>query len=120
MKASSEISLSAKELEIVKTNDENAIKEVFENYLSDIESLLNRYDHYAGTHGDICNAEIVEVFTGDDLGINVNYEVFYYFGCADQDTTSEEYMTIDIVVDYKNQTATLTGEDRAEREPDEY
>lgn len=97
---------------------EKLIKEVISEH--DILSLLNQYDYWAGTRGDIYSADIINMeINNEGHGyMEVEYEVHYYFGCDDMNTESEETMIIDI--EFQGNTIILTGENEEVRDPDDY
>lgn len=125
MKHSNTFSISDKAMEIIKTTD--SPQELFDQtkkYIieDEIVSLLNNYDHYQDTHGQVYTVEIVAgEMNRDGIGwMQVEYEVHYYFGCEDLNKEYEEEMIIEISVDFHNMEITITGENEEKREPDEY
>ena len=108
-----------------QSDDERYNLLIKEDVETEIESLLANYDHYLDTTGEVCGVEIIDgEINSKGIGyLSVEYQVDYYYGCTDQNTTTEEEMTIDVSLNLSSGEIILTGEDRQdrqEREPDDY
>lgn len=84
-----------------------------------IERLLFNYDFDTGS---IHNVEIVDgEISKEGKGVlNVEFEVYYYFGCDDINRTDNDEMEIKVSINLRNGEITLIGEEQQERLPDEY
>lgn len=99
-------------------NPSKLVEEVISE--NDILSLLHKYDYWDNTRGEIYSTLIDEIEVDNEGNgyMNIQYDVDYYFGCADVNRSDEAHMTIDI--ELKGQILVLTGENEEIREPDEY
>lgn len=111
---------------LAKTDDERynlLLEEIddtdVDDYHGNIEQLLFNYDY---GHGTIQNVEITDgEVSKDGKGVlNVEFEVYYYFGCDDYNRTDEDNMQIGVSINFKNGEITIIGEEEQERLPDEY
>ena len=111
---------------LAKTDDERynlLLEEIDDTDVDDnhgnIEQLLFNYDY---GHGTIQNVEITDgEVSKDGKGVlNVEFEVYYYFGCDDYNRTDEDNMQIGVSINFKNGEITIIGEEEQERLPDEY
>lgn len=113
------------DFKLAQSDEERYELLIKEDIESDIESLLGNYDHFIDTTGEVFGVEIMEgEINAKGVGyLYVEYQVEYYYGCADQNTTTEEEMNIDVTINLSTGEITLVGEerqDRQEREPDDY
>lgn len=111
---------------LAKTDDERynlLLEEIddtdVDDYHGNIKQLLFNYDY---GHGTIQNVEITDgEVSKDGKGVlNVEFEVYYYFGCDDYNRTDEDNMQIGVSINFKNGEITITGVEEQERLPDEY
>lgn len=114
-------------IQAIKVNSKNKIK-LLENLLEEqkdkIIRVLNSYDHFDGTLGEVHDCDIDE----DSIRINkkgigefrVDFQVYYYFGCADIDKEYEQEMNFIIEVNLNNQDAEIIGEVWDERQEDDF
>lgn len=89
-----------------------------------IVSLLNSYDHYVDTHGQVYDFEIEDdslyIDNDGEGGFRVEFQVHYYFGCDNLNKQYDQEMELTITTDFSKREIEITGEQRNEREPDEF
>ncbi len=114
-------------VQAIQNNHEDKLELLTESLLKEKEtiiSLLNNYDYYNDTHGQVYDFEIEDdsVFIESDGtgGFRVLFQVYYYFGCDDMNSEHDQEMSIEIIINLQNNEAELVGEFWKEREPDEF
>lgn len=121
------ISLSKATIKAIESDSENKIELLTESILNEsdtIVSLLNNYDYFNDTHGEISDFEIQEgsMYINNDGrgGFRVEYKVYYYFGCDNLNRDYDQEMELKIEANLKTNEAVIIGESWKEREPDEF
>lgn len=123
MKHSHSINLSQNCIDQIIQGSDDAF-DILKNEISehDLEIIIDKYDHYNGTRGEIYNPVITDGNINQDGNgsLVIQYDVEYYFGCDDFNRLDEDEMEINISIDTNNCTAKLVGPEEIIRDPDDY
>jgi len=127
MQESVNIDLSEETLNLLNNNnnDSNTIDSLYEE-LTNIhkDKICSLLTGYCEERGVVYNFKIEkETLNIDNLGkgsFSVNYDINIYSGCKDMNHDKEAQMEIEIIINLTNGSADLIGEDKPERDPDEY
>ncbi|PKQ44206.1 hypothetical protein [Confluentibacter flavum] len=113
-------------LEAIKSNAET-VNDIFINNLdvdnSSILTLLNSYDYFDGTQGQVYSYTIDENSIYIDENGNgeftVEFTAHHYYGCADLDKEYEHEMSLTFNINFISKEMVLIGEFWDERQEEE-
>jgi len=108
--------------------DYKILKSILEkDFQSQIVTFINQYYSSSdrGTVNYVTVSDFFKVLSNTSTEIVVKcdftYDVAYYNGCKDLDTTDEDqFMTITIKISKNNCSSDIIGDEIYERDPDEY
>ncbi|GEM_PF-6047097 len=95
------------------------------NQNSELASMLDgRNEFFGDTNGEVhlvtVDKHSIKLFPNGKGSFQADFDISYYFGCSDQNTSREESMSMDFEIDIANSEIKIIGENLPEREPDNY
>jgi hypothetical protein len=127
MQFSETISVDDATIQAVQEDSEDKLDllyDIIRQQKEKVVTLLNSYDHYVDTHGQVYDFEIeddsIYIDSNGEGGFRVGFKVYYYFGCDDMNTDYDQEMEMTIVTDFRRREIEIIGEEQKKREPDEY